>query len=149
MSGGDEKTSFLLSGSYTKQEGQVIKNEYERGTLRLNISHKPTSKLTIGTNISLAYQRTFGAIANGNFVNGPFQAAFTAQPTTPAFALDGSGNYAPYPLSGSGHLFAYNIKQGAEQEVRLGQTPQTVSSFNIGYEIIPGLTAKAGIVPGR
>jgi len=141
MSGGDEKTTFLLSGSYTKQEGQIIRNEYERGTVRLNITHKPIAKLTLGANLSLAFQRTLGAIANGNFVNGPFQAAFTAQPTSPAFALDGSGNYALYPLSGSGHLFGYNIKQGVEQEVRLGKTPQTVSSFNASYEIMPGLTA--------
>lgn len=141
MSGGDEKTSFLLSGSYTKQEGQIIKNEYERGTMRLNITHKPIAKLTLGANISLAYQSTFGAIANGNFVNGPFQSAFVSQPTSPAFNPDGS--FAPYPLSGSGHNFGYNIKQGAEQEVRLGINPQTVSSFNIGYEIMPGLTANS------
>lgn len=147
MSGGDEKTTFLLSGSYTKQEGQIIKNEYERATVRLNVTHKPIAKLTLGLNLSLAHQRNFGAIQNGNFVNGPFQAAFTAQPTSPALAPDGSG-YALYPLRSPGsHLFGYNIRQGVEEEVRLGRTPQTVSSFSVAYEIIPGLTANgfAGI----
>lgn len=143
LSGGDEKTTFLLSGSYTKQEGQIIKNDYERGTVRLNLSHKPIPKLTLSANLSLAYQRTFGAIANGNFVNGPFQAAFTAQPTSPIFAPDGSGNYALYPIGAPGsHLFGYNIKQGVEEEVRLGRNPQTVSSFSAAYEVIPGLTAQ-------
>jgi TonB-linked SusC/RagA family outer membrane protein len=139
MSGGDDKTSFLLSLSYQMQEGQIIMNEWERGTARLNLTHKPSSKLTIGTNISLAYQRTFGAIANGNFVNGPFQASFNAQPTSTAYNDDGTFRN-PYPASGSGHLFGYNIVQGVNEEVRLGRVPQTVSSFNIGYEIIPGLT---------
>lgn len=141
MSGGDEKTSFLLSGSYNKQEGQIIKNQFERGTLRLNVTHKPIAKLTLGVNLSLAYQRNFGSIANGNFVNGPFQAAFTAQPTAPVLDPAGAG-FARYPFrSPNSHLFGYNIKQGVEEEVRLGRVPQTVSSFNASYEIIPGLTA--------
>jgi len=140
MSGGDEKTSFLFSGSYQFQEGQIIKSDWKRGTARLNITHKPNQKLTIGANISLAYQRTFGAIANGNFVNGPFQAAFTAQPTSNPY--NGEGGFALYPTRSPGsHLFGYNIKQGVEQELRLGRTPQTVSSFNLAYEILPGLTA--------
>jgi len=143
MSGGDEKTSFLLSGSYNKQEGQIIRNEYERGTVRLNITHKPMAKLTLGANLSLAYQSTFGAIADGNFVNGPFQSAFVSQPTSPAF--NGDGTFAPYPLSGSGHNFGYNIRQGVQEEIRTGRNPQTVSSFNIGYEIMPGLSVNSFI----
>ncbi|MBL7871876.1 MAG: TonB-dependent receptor [Cyclobacteriaceae bacterium] len=139
MSGGDDKTSFLFSGSYQYQQGQIIQSDWKRGTARLNITHRPNSKLTIGANLSLAYQRTFGSIANGNFVNGPFQAAFTAQPTSPAFTPE--GGYALYPTRAPGsHLFGYNIKQGVDEEVRLGRTPQTVSSFNMAYEIIPGLT---------
>jgi len=139
MSGGDEKTSFLFSGSYQFQEGQVIQSDWKRGTARLNITHKPNAKLTIGANMSLAYQRTFGSIANGNFINGPFQAAFTAQPTSPAF--NSEGGYSLYPTRAPGsHLFGYNIRQGVDEELRLGRTPQTVSSFNLAYEIIPGLT---------
>ncbi|MCE2733684.1 MAG: SusC/RagA family TonB-linked outer membrane protein [Flammeovirgaceae bacterium] len=141
LSGGDEKTSFLMSLSYQKQEGQIIMNDWQRGTARLNLTHKPTKKLTMGANLSIAYQRTFGSIANGNFVNSPFVAAFSAQPTSGAFLSDGK-NYAPYPNSGSGHLFSYNILQGVNEEVRLGRTPQTVSSFNIDYEIIPGLNIR-------
>lgn len=139
MSGGDEKTTFLFSGSYQFQEGQVVMSDWKRGTARLNITHKPIDKLTIGANISLAYQRTFGAIANGNFVNGPFMASFSAQPTSNPYTSE--GGYALYPTRAPGsHLFGYNIKQGVDEEVRLGRTPQTVSSFNIAYEIIPGLT---------
>jgi TonB-linked SusC/RagA family outer membrane protein len=139
MSGGDDKTTFLMSVSYQKQEGQIIRSEWERGTARLNLTHKPLPKLTIGTKLSLAYQRSFGTIANGNFVNGPFMAGFSAQPTSKAYNDDGTFRN-PYPASGSGHLFGYNIVQGMHEEVRLGRVPQTVSSFNIAYELIPGLT---------
>ncbi|MFN9501783.1 MAG: SusC/RagA family TonB-linked outer membrane protein, partial [Chryseotalea sp.] len=141
LSGGDEKTNFLMSVSYQKQEGQIIMNDWQRGTARLNLTHKPNKKLTMGANLSIAYQRTFGAIANGNFVNSPFVAAFSAQPTTIAFLSDGK-TFAPYPTSNSGHLFSYNIIQGVNEEVRLGRTPQTVSSFNLDYEIMPGLNIR-------
>ncbi|NOS91489.1 MAG: SusC/RagA family TonB-linked outer membrane protein, partial [Cyclobacteriaceae bacterium] len=53
MSGGDEKTTFLLSGSYTKQQGIIRANEFERGTVRLNITHKQVAKLTLGLNLSM------------------------------------------------------------------------------------------------
>jgi TonB-linked SusC/RagA family outer membrane protein len=140
MQGGDEKTTFLVSGSYQFQEAQVIMSDWKRGTARLNITHKPNKKLTIGANLSLAYQRSFGSIANGNFVNSPFQAAFSSQPTSDPFTDD--GRWAPYPeRSLSGHLFGYNILQGVNEEIRLGRTPQTVSSANISYEILPGLVA--------
>ncbi|WP_332913017.1 hypothetical protein [Algoriphagus boritolerans] len=57
MSGGDEKTSFYISGAYTKQEGQIIQSQYERGTGRLNITHRPNQKLTVSANLSLAVQK--------------------------------------------------------------------------------------------
>jgi TonB-dependent starch-binding outer membrane protein SusC len=139
LSGGDDKTTFLVSLSYQKQEGQIIKSDWQRGTARLNLTHKPNSKLTLGTNLSIAYQRAFGAISNGNFVNSPFVAAFSAQPTSSPFLSDGR-TFAPYPASGAPHLFNYNILQGVNEEVRLGRVPQTVSSFSLAYEVIPGLT---------
>jgi TonB-dependent starch-binding outer membrane protein SusC len=76
LSGGDDKTSFLLSGSYQTQDGQIIQSNFKRGTTRLKLTHKLSNKITVGANIALSYVSTFGTIANGNFVNGPFSAVF-------------------------------------------------------------------------
>jgi TonB-linked SusC/RagA family outer membrane protein len=139
MSGADDKTSFLLSGSFQEQQGQIIMSDWERGTMRLNLSHKPSKKATIGTNISLSYQRTFGTITNGNFVNGPFSSVYGMQPNSPAIDPE-TGKYNPYPLNGTAHNFGYNILQGVNEEIRQGKTFQTVSSLNGSYELIKGLT---------
>ena len=96
MSGGDEKTNFYVSGSYNKQEGQIIQSSYERGTGRLNLTHRPNKRLTLAANLSLAYQRTLGTIADGNFVNGPFSAGFTMRPNIPIYNEDGTFK-ADYP----------------------------------------------------
>src|SRR5690554_4261132 len=93
MSGGDEKTQFYLSGSHTFHEGQVIKSDYARTTGRLNLTHKPSSDLTINANIALSRQVSNGAIERGNFVNSPFVSAYSARPNVPIYNEDGS--YAP------------------------------------------------------
>lgn len=136
MSGGDEKTNFYVSGSYNKQEGQIIQSSYERGTGRLNLTHRPNKRLTLAANLSLAYQRTLGTIADGNFVNGPFSAGFTMRPNIPIYNEDGTFK-ADYP---SNHNFGYNIVQGVYQEFRRGTSVQTVSNFQLNYQIAPWLS---------
>lgn len=139
--GGDQRTSFLFSGSYNKQEGQVIMSDWERYTGRLNLSHNPTDKISMDAKLSIAYNRTFGSIADGNFVNGPWMAGFASMPTSPAVDPE-TGAYNTYPTgsaSGIAHLARYNILQGVNEEVRLGRTFQTVSSFSATYKIIPEL----------
>lgn len=145
ISGGDERTTYLLSGSFQKQEGQILNSDWKRGTVRLNVTTKATDKLTIGANIALSYQRTFGTISNGNFVNGPFSASYTLQPTSPGVDPV-TGKYNVYPLRGA-HNFGYNVLQGINEEVRLGRTASTVSNLTATYQIMPGLTfnALAGI----
>ncbi len=135
VSGGDDKTSFYLSGSYTRQEGQIIMSDYERATGRLNITHRPNKNLTIAANLSLAFQNTNGSIANGNFVNSPFQAGFTSRPNVPIYNEDGS--FARYP---SNHLFGYNIVEGVTLETRSGKSVQTVSNLQLNYQITPWLS---------
>jgi TonB-linked SusC/RagA family outer membrane protein len=142
VTGGDDKTTFFLSGSYTDQEGQIIMSDYKRGTGRLNVTHKPMKAMTISANLSLAMQTTSGSIERGNFVNGPFVAGFLSRPNVPIYNEDGA--FAPYP---SNHLFGYNIVQGVNQELRTGETFQTVSNVQANYQFTPWLswTSYAGI----
>jgi TonB-linked SusC/RagA family outer membrane protein len=135
VSGGDEKTTFYLSGSYTKQEGQIEMSDYSRATGRLNVTHRPSKNFTVSANLSLAFQNTNGSIANGNFVNSPFVAGFSARPNVPIYNEDGT--FAPYP---SNHLFGYNIVQGVFEELRSGKTVQTVSNLQMNYQITPWLS---------
>src|SRR5690606_16085845 len=115
MSGGDEKTQFYLSGSHTFHEGQVIMSDYARTTGRLNLTHKPSSDLTVSANIALSRQITHGSIDRGNYINSPFISAYLARPNLPIYNEDGT--FAPYP---NAHLFGYNIVQGVMQELKKG-----------------------------
>jgi TonB-linked SusC/RagA family outer membrane protein len=71
VSGGNERTTFYLSGSHTNNEGVFIgpNNEFQRTTVRLNASHRLIENLNVSGNIS--YADTRGQfIQRGNNVNG-------------------------------------------------------------------------------
>ncbi len=132
-SGGDGKTNFYIAGSYNFQEGQVIKSDFRRGTLRVNLDHQASPKLKIETSIGLSATRLNGAIADGAFINSPFFSAALILPNQPIYKADGSFNA---PLSGA---FSYNPVQSVKYETRLGTTVQTVSNIAVNYEIVRGL----------
>ncbi|MBN8653996.1 MAG: TonB-dependent receptor [Cytophagales bacterium] len=137
VSGGDERTKYFLSAAYNFQEGQIIMSDWERMTTRLNITSKLSDKFTIAANLSLSSQSSFGTIADGNFVNGPFVAAFLAIPNVPAYTE--TGEYTEYGALTGNHLFGYNIIQGVNLERREGKTLTTVSNMSLTYTITPQL----------
>ena len=70
-SGGNERTTFYLSGNYNHNSGVFVgpNNFFERSTVRLNASHKLIDNLTVRGNISYADTRG-NFTQRGNNVNG-------------------------------------------------------------------------------
>jgi len=58
-SGGTEKTRYLLSGGYYRQNGIVVfdNDTYERLNFRSNINSDLTDRLRVGTNLQLSYEQ--------------------------------------------------------------------------------------------
>jgi TonB-linked SusC/RagA family outer membrane protein len=144
-SGGGDKTRFYISAAYQRQEGQIIKNFWERTSVRFNIENRPSRRFSLQSNNTISTQSIFGAIAggDGNFLNSPFFGAFRSAPTLSAFLPDGS--FAQY--TNNVLAFNYNIVQGVNEEVRRGNGVQAVSSMKATYNFLPELafTAFAGI----
>ena len=55
VSGGDNRTQYLLSGSYFRQEGIALGSDFNRVSVRLNLDNKTTDWLKIGTSLQLAH----------------------------------------------------------------------------------------------
>ena len=55
VSGGNDKTQYLLSGSYFSQEGISLGSDFKRYSVRLNLDNKTTNWLNIGTSLQLAH----------------------------------------------------------------------------------------------
>ena len=94
VSGGNERTTFYLSGSDLRNQGVFVgpNNYFNRSTVRLNAAHQLTDALQLGGNFS--YADTRGHFTQrGNNVNGLLLGLFR---TPPEF------NNLPYvdPISG-------------------------------------------------
>lgn len=52
MSGGNDKTTYYMSGEYLNQDGIAIGSGFKRYGFRINLDNKPRKWITIGTNLS-------------------------------------------------------------------------------------------------
>ncbi|GEO23723.1 SusC/RagA family TonB-linked outer membrane protein [Cyclobacterium qasimii] len=86
-SGGDEKTRFYLSSAYDKQDGILIRNDFERISGRLNFDHNVSEKFRFGANFSLTRTVT-NSLPSDNQFNSPMQLVALA-PISPIRDLNG------------------------------------------------------------
>ncbi|MFC4871684.1 SusC/RagA family TonB-linked outer membrane protein [Negadavirga shengliensis] len=91
VSGGNNKTQYAISGSYLGQEGIVKGSDYNRYSLRTNITHAISEKLKIDFNNTLTHLKTerrdSGGGQRGNSMIG---AAISAAPISQPYNEDGS-----------------------------------------------------------
>ena len=89
ISGGSERSTFLVSGNYFKQQGIIIGSDYERYNLRLNSDHEVSDRITFGTNININRSERQGINENDEFNSIPL-AALVSSPVMRARNPDGS-----------------------------------------------------------
>lgn len=80
LSGGSKTANYYISGSYFKNTGPVIDNEFERASLRINTTGK-RGRFTFGENMLLSYTHE-DPIASDIFTN-PFTDMITMLPVVP------------------------------------------------------------------
>jgi TonB-linked SusC/RagA family outer membrane protein len=87
-SGGDENTSYYISGTYRNEEGVQLNNGFERLSLTTNLDRKFSQKFTLSTNMSIS--RGFNKRVKGdNFLDGVYSGAVKSLPY-----------YSPYDENG-------------------------------------------------
>ena len=86
LSGGD-KTRFLVSPGYFKQNGTIVGSNFERYSLRLNVDTEVRNWLTMGTSLSISKtDERLGLFDRG----GVISTALKARPDVPARNFDGT-----------------------------------------------------------
>lgn len=118
MSGGSEKSRYLLSGNYLKADGIVRPASFERYSLRLNLDNDVRSWLSVGTNINAILSNTENTQDNASSGRGGvIMSALNTPPFLRIYKNDGSGQYDPNPFQPSWeNPVAY--MEGPEQLVR-------------------------------
>jgi len=89
ISGGNEKSTYFVSGSYLDQEGVVDKTDFNRVSFRFNGEQKPKEWLTIGENITMVKTKRNSVLEEEEW-NNILITSMTMDPVTPVRNPDGS-----------------------------------------------------------
>ena len=97
FSGGSEKGTFLIAGTYFSQEGIIGKNKsrFDRYTIRFNGDHRVKPWLNIGNRLSFS-NFTRRAISENDEFNSLITNALVMDPITPIVY---TGNYPPHVVN--------------------------------------------------
>ncbi len=134
--GGNEQTTFYLSASYNKFDGQIIASDFERGQFRINIDHKANSRLRFDTRINLSTY-TQNAVQTANSAGGVVFSAIFVPPVQPIYNPDGS--YAEPIIGGR----TSNVIKVADYDVFKGTSNQLFGNFGATYTILPNLSFRS------
>ncbi|PIY10647.1 MAG: hypothetical protein COZ18_05660 [Flexibacter sp. CG_4_10_14_3_um_filter_32_15] len=142
-SGGNDKTTFFISGGYFEQQGILIGSDFTRYSGRVNVNHKANDKLSFGTQLNISYAdrisaspgNQFNSPLLGGYLNAPFDSP--RDPVTGEL-VNGVGYYT---------FIQDNFVRTTELNKRLSGTLRTLGNINASYKIIKGLSidAKVGI----
>ncbi|WP_338407834.1 TonB-dependent receptor [uncultured Flavobacterium sp.] len=94
VSGGDEKTNYYLSGTYLNQEGVVMTNKVERYTFKLNLDHKVSKSVKVGSSIGYSKWKDVDVNEGGKF--GVILNSITGAPVTDVYNADGTFSINPF-----------------------------------------------------
>lgn len=97
INGGNDKTQVALSANYFDQDGIIINSNFKRYSYRLNLDHKISNRVKVGTSILGSYSVNSG-IQTGSTSQGDADvvtgtilgAAIGAPPTLKPYRSDGS-----------------------------------------------------------
>ncbi len=103
FSGGNDKTTFYISGQFLDQDGIIIANGYKKYSGRINLTHKANDFIDLGLNINVNQSRN-DRVSNDNAFSTPIQIV-ALSPITPLIdprtgLLSGSlpGQATNYPV---------------------------------------------------
>ena len=129
--GGNDKTTFFLSGGHFAQEGTSINSQLKRNNVNVRITNKATDKLTLGFNLNAGNVSQRAPLAGGAFGN-PLLSTYFLLPTYSAYKPDGTYNYV---LNGGLH----NTVALSELDKRFLRQTSARGSVNAEYKILENL----------
>ncbi len=89
MTGGGDRISYFVSGSFFNQKGILVGSEYRRANVRANLDFSPSSKISVRTSIGLGREGNFRN-ENDNTIDGVATNALANQPNVRVKNADGT-----------------------------------------------------------
>jgi len=140
-SGGNENTTYMVSGGFTGQDGLLVSNDlnYKRYNVRSNISSKITKNLTVNLNLSAIMDQTHAPVTS---VWWTTREAWRELPTQGFYA----NNNPLYPQNGSvdgGNPVAYSNSDLSGYNIQNNKFFNGMLSLEYKLPYVDGLSLKA------
>lgn len=140
FSGGNDKTTYMISGGVFSQDGLVDASGYKRYTARTNLTHEYNKWLTIGTHIQASRSE------KENRDNPTGNIARYGWPTTPIKNSDGSWYYASQDPTVSSYFEGlWNPVSDADEITDLTTTDRVLGDIYAQFQLHKNLTFKSNI----
>ena len=141
MTAGKGNIRSLVSVGYVKQEGAVIKTDFERFNLRANVDGKVNDFITMGLNLSASHGRENYAPTSGR--DAIIGRALWADPRYPVYKEDGSFNSY---IGGTGGIFGTaNVVQELHETTRKLTTNNVLASGFIEFSFLKNFKFRSAI----
>lgn len=139
LNGGNEKTTFYLSGGYYAQKASTISSDFNRASANMGVQHQVNEKVKIGINLNLSGTSQNGVFAGGSLGNPVFSAS-SLFPSQNPYNKDGTLNTSNFGV-------LYNPLYLAEHDKRKYFNLKGIGSTFVEYKIVPSLmfTSKFGV----
>ncbi len=141
VSGGDEKSRYLISGNYFKQDGTVINTGFKRFSGRINYERNLSDKFNVTVNVfgsqskeDKLYGNAYGSI---NFQQTSYANLVQVSPAVPIYNEDGS-----YYISNPYQATPTNIVQDIASTSNITHLTRVLSNISAEYRIVKDLTLK-------
>ncbi|MCC8072305.1 MAG: TonB-dependent receptor [Bacteroidales bacterium] len=137
VTGGNDKTTFALSGGWMDQEGTIIGSDFTRFNTRFNVDNHFNKYISIGG--SLAYTRTDEKITLNDGSDGVIMQAMTMMPSVPV--RDFEGNWAgPNTVNGAS---TWNPVALALQKNNKLLRQRVMGNFYLGVDFLEHFTFRS------
>jgi len=164
VSGGGEKSTYLVSGNYNTQNGIIINSFNKKSTLRLNLDTeiKPWLKFTLNNNVAASNYKNVGSTYGDGMIQ-PYMQSLRWSATTPAYdtatayptRLDDNEQLGRNPLwnnyedSENKNLrlnsiagFLFTITKGLELNINGAVNYDNYKGFSLSLPVIPNVNTE-------
>ncbi len=144
ISGGNDRSNFLFSANYSKENGIIKSTDIQRFNVRLNSEHKLTKRITFEPKISYSNTRTLGFEdwEYEGYYQNPVMPTLQMVPYLPAYDEEGNWSYNYDFGGGTNPLVALDMKD------RTRKSDNLEGNFGLIIEPLKGLSYTSRFTAG-
>jgi TonB-linked SusC/RagA family outer membrane protein len=142
FSGGDEKTSYAISGGYFDQQGIIIHSDFKRYSLRLNLDRQLSKTFKVGTHMSGSHTITKSPPTDVGDRLGVITGAMKMNPVQSVYENEETGEYTQTNVPG---ILIPNPVATAKEQLYNNATTRILGDIYAEWEFLPDLKAKVSL----